>query len=88
MKMNYHLIFIFIILFELLFIGCPEQGSSSGGGKTNTIPGFQNTWINLNPSTKPSARFSHSMVYAGNNKIILFGGDDSIGICNGSWEYK
>ncbi len=36
-----------------------------------------NSWTNMNPATKPSARWLHSMVYdSANDIVILFGGSD------------
>jgi hypothetical protein len=36
-----------------------------------------NTWTNMNPSTKPSARWDSAMVFDSDaHKVILFGGDD------------
>ena len=36
-----------------------------------------NTWINMNPTTRPSSRWDHSMVYdSTHDQVILFGGYD------------
>ena len=46
-----------------------------------------NLWTEINPTTKPSARSSHSMVYDPiNQKAILFGGwVDTIGLMSDTW---
>jgi hypothetical protein len=95
MKNKFVLLFISIILIGMFFIfSCTTPGSSSGGGSgssggsSDKKAGFQNIWSNLNPSVKPSARYGHSIIYAGNNKIILFGGSYSFGSYdNETWEY-
>ncbi|MBY9016886.1 MAG: hypothetical protein KGD68_14445 [Candidatus Lokiarchaeota archaeon] len=48
-----------------------------------------NLWTEINPTVKPSARSSHSMVYDSiNQKTILFGGwDDTVGLMNDIWIY-
>ena len=36
-----------------------------------------NTWMNVEPSTKPSARYDHAMAYdSESDRVILFGGQD------------
>ena len=48
-----------------------------------------NIWTEINPTVKPSARSSHSMVYDSiNQRTILFGGwDDTIGLMSDTWIY-
>ncbi len=47
-----------------------------------------NTWTNMTPSTKPSARVFSSMVYDSiNDKIILFGGSESGTPNDETWVY-
>ncbi len=48
-----------------------------------------NIWTEINPTVKPSARSSHSMVYDSiNHRTILFGGwDDTVGLMNDTWIY-
>ena len=49
-----------------------------------------NTWTNMTIlSTKPSARYTHSMVYdSTNDVVILFGGMDSVGRDDETWVYN
>ena len=64
-------------------------GSSSSSNYYNDTWEYDissNTWTDLNPVTKPSARGYHSMVFIGINKIILFGGWDGIYTAE-TWEY-
>lgn len=48
-----------------------------------------NTWTEIYPVTKPSARAGHKMVYDSiNQKTILFGGwGDELGLLNDTWIY-
>lgn len=47
-----------------------------------------NTWTEKNPTTKPSGRFNHAMVYDSNSdKVILFGGYDGSNQVNDTWAY-
>ncbi len=68
------------------------------GGYTSTSPYVNDetwvydlasdTWTQMNPTTKPSARFLHAMAYdSANNKVVLFGGDDSSGRDDETWVY-
>ncbi len=44
-----------------------------------------NQWVQLNPPNKPSARIRHSMAtISGIHKVVLFGGWDGSGNCDGS----
>ena len=67
-------------------------GGYDGGGwddETWVYNLTDNTWTNMNPSTKPSARDSHSMVYdSADDKVILFGGYDAIGRNDETWVYN
>ncbi len=46
----------------------------------------RDNWTQMNPITKPSGRFQHTMVYdSTNNKIILFGGDTSSDLDDETW---
>ena len=49
-----------------------------------------NSWVNMNPSTKPSARDGHSMIYDNkNNLTILFGGwDKNLYDKSDTWVYN
>ena len=48
-----------------------------------------NSWTNMNPSTKPSARIEHSMVYdTAHERVILFGGSNSSGYNDETWVYN
>ena len=47
----------------------------------------RNTWINMNPSTVPSARYWPSMVYdPDSHRVVLFGGNDG-GYDDETWVY-
>ena len=57
----------------ILFGGTTDY--SSGFGDTWVYDLSTNTWTSMNPSTSPTARFQHSMVYdSKSDKVILFGG--------------
>jgi N-acetylneuraminic acid mutarotase len=59
----------------ILFGGTSD--SSSSFGDTWAYDLSTNTWTSMNPSTSPTARFQHSMVYdSKSDKVILFGGRD------------
>lgn len=49
-----------------------------------------NSWTNMNPpSTKPSARWRHSMVYDSTHEVVvLFGGFDGGGFDDETWVYN
>ncbi|MFA5859295.1 MAG: kelch repeat-containing protein, partial [Elusimicrobiota bacterium] len=48
----------------------------------------QNSWTNMNPSTKPSIREYYSMVYDSyNEKTLLFGGWEGVNRYNDTWAY-
>lgn len=56
---------------------------------TWTYDYLTDTWSQMTPSNKPSARTSHSMVYdSTSEKTILFGGDTNTGYCNETWAYN
>lgn len=47
-----------------------------------------NTWMNMNPSTSPQARWGHGMVYdSAHRKSILFGGKTGDEFLNDTWTY-
>ena len=48
----------------------------------------QHNWTDMNPLTKPVNRYSHAMaaVY-GTDNVVLFGGRDSSGFKDDTWEY-
>lgn len=90
-KNNYIIKFLIVLIFSVLFFMCTPAGDGSGsGGSGDKTTGFQNIWTYLNssiPVTMPNARHNHSMVYIGNNEIILFGG--YTGNVNGEiWKYN
>ena len=48
-----------------------------------------NAWINMNPTTKPSAREDHSMIYDSTHDcVILFGGEIARDVDNSWWFYN
>jgi hypothetical protein len=48
-----------------------------------------NTWTEPNISGDiPTARYSHSTAYAGNNKLVMFGGYDGISPLQDTWIYE
>jgi N-acetylneuraminic acid mutarotase/fibronectin type 3 domain-containing protein len=66
-------------------------GGTSGAADlddTWTYDSDANTWTNLNPSTRPSARGRHAMAYdARSDRVILFGGTDAGGVLGDTWAY-
>ncbi|MFX1533184.1 MAG: Kelch repeat-containing protein [Promethearchaeota archaeon] len=47
-----------------------------------------NSWINLNPTSKPSPRYNPAMTYDSiNQKLVLFGGYGSSGYLSDTWIY-
>ena len=56
--------------------------------ETWTYDTSTDTWTQQNPTTKPSARWYHAMAYdSTNNKVVLFGGTDSIVSNDETWTY-
>lgn len=48
-----------------------------------------NTWTNMNPVNNPPGRNSHDLVYVGNGKALLFGGEDEdINYFDDTWIYN
>jgi len=65
-----------------------DKGNDNRADDTWIYDVSSDTWTQKNPSTKPSAREGHAMVYdSANNKIILFGGYDSNGNDDETWVY-
>lgn len=70
----------------LLFGGYDENGEILN--ETWVYDLTANNWIQKNPSSKPSGRVFHSMIYApSSDKVILFGGLDRNGYCGDTWAY-
>ncbi len=63
-------------------------GASGRDDETWVYNYTDNTWTNMNPSPKPSAREAYSMVYdSAHDRVVLFGGLD--GIRDGeTWVYS
>ncbi|MFX1281683.1 MAG: Kelch repeat-containing protein [Promethearchaeota archaeon] len=62
---------------KVILFGGWVLGSSSA--ETWVYDYTTNKWINMNPPSKPSSRYVHTMVYnSEQGKIILFGGNDGI----------
>ena len=69
---------IFMLVGTMLMVVVP---SGNAGAEDNV-------WEEKFPSTKPSARSGHSMVYdSKNNKIVLFGGTDGSNFFQDTWVY-
>jgi len=70
----------------LLFAGY-SHNSTDIYGDTWIYDLSENTWTLKNPSTAPSARYSHSMAYIGNDQVLSFGGWDEATYFNDTWVY-
>ncbi|MFX0090596.1 MAG: kelch repeat-containing protein [Candidatus Hodarchaeota archaeon] len=72
----------------ILFGGGIVRGRYITYDDTWTYDYANNTWIPLNPITRPFARFHHNMVYdSANQKVILFGGLSVNGEADDTWIY-
>jgi hypothetical protein len=63
-------------------------GGDSGTGVLNDTWLYDlsdNTWTQKNPSNSPSARYSHTLAFIGENKVIMFGGNGPNG--DETWLY-
>src|SRR5439155_1078131 len=72
----------------ILFGG--EAGASAYFSDTWAYDLNTNTWANMNPSVKPSARASHAMAYdSQSDRVILFGGERGFGavLFRDTWVY-
>jgi len=67
----------------LLFGGGAESGYTDD---TWAYDLSANTWTPQSPTTSPSARFGHRLVYIGGNQVMLFGGSDG-DLVNDTWVY-
>jgi len=68
-----------------LFGGGTDSGLSD---ETWAYDSSTNTWEDLNPTSKPSARQNYAMAYdSGTNKIVLFGGNIKGDIIDDTWVY-
>ncbi|MFH1823804.1 MAG: kelch repeat-containing protein [Candidatus Firestonebacteria bacterium] len=75
---------------RVILFGGTSDGAN-GNNETwvyNVAAGAEGEWTQKIPVTgSPSARFNHSMCYAGNGKVILFGGFDGSVYKNDTWIY-
>jgi len=68
----------------LLFGGSSTPGGANLLNDTWLLQG--DSWVQLAPTTSPSARASHSMVYdEANSRIVMFGGHDAGGASQETW---
>src|SRR5437016_4651897 len=65
-------------------------GSGMGGSRDDTwaYDFDTNTWMQMNPVSKPSPRYAHAIAYdAQSDRVILFGGQSGISFVNDTWAY-
>jgi len=60
----------------LVFGGLDADSNILGDGLIYDVGSDE--WHDVNPTPHPDARYQHAMAYAGNNKVVLFGGCGSI----------
>ncbi|MHA2247184.1 MAG: Kelch repeat-containing protein [Candidatus Hodarchaeales archaeon] len=72
----------------VLFGGNSGWTSASPLNDTWVYDFATNNWTQMNPVTKPDARYGHSMAYAANSdKIVLYGGYNGTTYFNDTWIY-
>lgn len=54
---------------------------------TATAVYAQDNWNNQNPVSKPQALWGHAMAFAGDDKVMLFGGGGNSGLTDETWVY-
>jgi N-acetylneuraminic acid mutarotase len=70
----------------ILFGGVLDDFSTSYGD-TWVYDLSDNTWTLKNPSTSPSARFTHAMASIGGDQVLLFAGQNFSGNLGDTWVY-
>jgi photosystem II stability/assembly factor-like uncharacterized protein len=75
---------------KIVLFGGYSKESYSAVDDTWSYNYLNDSWIEMNPSQAPSARYYHSMVYNSVNKtLVLFGGSkDSYTQLSDTWEYN
>ncbi len=72
----------------ILFGGDGQWGGYLPLNDTWIYDQTMNNWTNMNPVSRPNARFGHSMVYdAVSDKVILYGGYNGSSHFNDTWVY-
>ncbi|MCA9565796.1 MAG: hypothetical protein KC561_20005, partial [Myxococcales bacterium] len=76
---------------RFLSFGGRPQLLASPNDNTWLYDAGEDQWSNLGPAIRPPARFAHSVVSAGSNRAIIFGGlttnEDPLSALNDTWEY-